>query len=354
MYMPGVQFLTEPGSDLVINLSPTERILGRTALFCIGEHRCAASHPFFELGGGPHTCHYIGFMRSTVIRAPEDARPEVHGPNTAGFHPIGSSFTRRALDETGEHSEWIAISPAFLIELAGDRIAPAGEWTGRDFPARFAPVSLEAYRAQRHLVEVLRTGTPVDDLAFDEYVARVVSTVVRDAFRFWDRRTNPKRRQRPSCERQRVAIVEAAKQRIATDYRSSYSLARLAGAVNCSPGQLARIFPVHTGFTLHEYQQHCRLRMALQLLRETPSDLCSVAERLGFASHSHFSTVFSRRFGMPPSEFARNHPQILAESLLARMDDTEAGREQRALLTVTRARSSSLPRLVHTSHVKRP
>jgi AraC-like DNA-binding protein len=339
MYVPGVQFLTERGSDLVVNLSPTERILGRTALFCVGEHRCAASHPFFEIGGGPQTCHYIGFMRSTVIRAPEDGRPEVHGPNTAGFHPIGSSFTRRALDAQGEESDWIAISPAFLVELANELEIPPAQWGGTGFPAPFAPVNLGIYRAQRHLVEVLRADVPVSELAMDEYIARLVEHVLRDAFKFWNKRSNPKRQHRPSCERQRMAIVESAKQRIAADCGLNHSLARLARSVNCSPGQLARIFPVHTGFTLHEYQQHIRLRLALQLLRETPTDLCSIAQRLGYASHSHFSTVFSRRFGMPPSEFARNHPRWLANSLLGTLDQAENNREHRALQAVARMRT---------------
>jgi AraC-like DNA-binding protein len=334
MYIPGVQFLTEPGSDLVVNLSPTERVLGRSALFCIGEHRCSPRDPWFEMGGGPHTCPYIGFMRSAgVLRAPADSKAQIHTPNTAGFGAVGSSFTRRALNEVGEHSEWIAISPAFLAELAEDGVQAAGRWNGKDFPTPFAPLSLEAFFAQRHLVEALSASACPSDLAFDEYVARLVATVLRDAFRFWNRRSNPRRLPRPVCEQQRVAIVESAKQRIATDYGSNHSLASLAHAVNCSPGQLARIFPAQTGFTLHEYRQHIRLRMALQLLRETPADLCAVAERLGFASHSHFSTVFAQRFGMPPSRFARNHPRRLLNSMLDSMDGSLQNRQRRMLRT---------------------
>jgi AraC-like DNA-binding protein len=332
MYLPGVKFLTESGSDLVVNLSPTERVLGRSALFCVGEHRCSPNHPWFREGGGPHTCAYIGFMRSAgVLREPADSRAQVHTPNTAGFGAVGSSFTRRALDDVGEHSEWIAISPGFLAELAGARIFADKNWNGRDFAVPFAPLGLRAYYAQRRLVETLSADGCPSDLAFDEYVARLVVIILRDAFRFWDQRSNPKRAQRPSCERQRMGIVELAKQIIAADYRSNHSLTQLARAVNCSPGQLARIFPVQTRFTLHEYREHIRLRMSLQLLRETPSDLCAVAEQLGFASHSHFSTVFARRFGMPPSQYAKNHPPRVLRTLHDTLETSLRYRQPRDL-----------------------
>jgi hypothetical protein len=77
-----IRILSEPGSDLCINLSPTERILRRTSLVSVGEHRCPPDHPFFRHGGGPQTCPYIGFMRSTVIRAPASGRPEVAGSDS--------------------------------------------------------------------------------------------------------------------------------------------------------------------------------------------------------------------------------------------------------------------------------
>src|SRR5262249_7095950 len=139
MVQSGIRILSEPDSDLVINLSPTERLLRRTPLVAIGEHRCPPDHPFFRHGGGPQTCPYIGFMRSTVIRAPAGGRAEVHTPNVVGFHAIGSSYTRRPVDSVGDHSDWIAISPGFLADLVHDqwdsRWAPCGAF----FPSPFAP-----------------------------------------------------------------------------------------------------------------------------------------------------------------------------------------------------------------------
>ena len=314
MNQSSIRILAEPGSDLVINLSPTERILRRTSLVCVGEHRCPPDHPFFRHGGGPQTCPYIGYMRSTVIRAPADGRPEVHTPNVAGFHSIGSSYSRRAVDKAGDYSDWIAISPRFLIDLIEDRWDSRWQPCGESFPAAFAPVTLGVYRAQRHLVEALNATTVLSDLAFEEHVTRIVMATLGEAFQFWNRGMKSKARRRPTCERRRVAMVEAVKELIVMQCGTNQSLETLARSVHCSAGQLARIFPAQTGFSVHAYQQHIRLRTSLQLLRETPLELSAVAAQLGFASHSHFSTVFRRQFGISPSEFARNHPRSLVTS----------------------------------------
>jgi AraC-like DNA-binding protein len=312
----GIQMLYAPDSDLVINLSPVDRILRRTSLFAVGEHRCGAGHPLFESGGGPQPCPYIGFMRSTIMRTMSDARPEIHTPNVAGFHNIGSYYTRRAVDDTGDSNDWLAISPAFLADLAERQFDPGVNDGARFFRASYAPVNLGAYFALRRLTEVLDSGAEVSDLAFEEHVARLIGAVMREANAYWGTRDIRRRKPRPASERQRVAIVDAAKQLIATDYGANLSLDRLARGLHCSPGQLARIFPAQTGYTLHNYQQHIRMRAALQLLRESPFDVCNVAAQLGYASHSHFSTVFLQRFGITPSQYARSRPYRLDDTLL--------------------------------------
>jgi len=261
-------------------------------------------------------------MRSTVIRAPAGGRAEVHTPNVVGFHAIGSSYTRRPVDSVGDHSDWIAISPGFLADLVHDqwdsRWAPCGAF----FPSPFAPGALGAYLAQRRLVEVLNSNADLNDLAIEEYAIRIVTATLGKASRFWNQGTRCKGSRRPTCEHRRVAIVEAVKEEIATRYWTNQSLDVLARSVHCSAGQLARIFPLLTGFSIHDYQQHLRLRFSLQLLRETPFELSLVAAQLGFASHGHFSTVFRRQFGISPSEFARNHPRSLVTALVASLDSS--------------------------------
>jgi AraC-like DNA-binding protein len=328
----GVQLITQPNSDLVVNLSPTERILRQTSLVSLGEHRCPPTHPLFEYGGGPQTCPYIGFMRSSVVRAPEGSKPEVQTPNVAGFHNVGSSYKLRAVDSAGDINDWIALSPSLLSELLNDDAPSDNEPV---FSRAFAPVSPRAYLAQRHLVEVLNTQDDVSDLSVEEYVVSLVRAILDEARQFWATCSKPKGDVRPTCERRRIAIVESVKERLAAEYWSNHSLASLARLAHCSAGQLARIFPAQTGFSVHAYQQHIRLRVALELLQEKRFHLSDVATQLGFSSHSHFSTVFRRQFGISPSDFAKSRSRGLARSFLELLDRQQeqtlphAGRERR-------------------------
>jgi transcriptional regulator GlxA family with amidase domain len=65
------------------------------------------------------------------------------------------------------------------------------------------------------------------------------------------------------------------------------------------------MFHAATGFKLCEYRQELRLRKGLFLLEESGLEIGDIAVQVGFASHSHFTSAFHRRFGVNPSEFLR-------------------------------------------------
>ena len=60
-----------------------------------------------------------------------------------------------------------------------------------------------------------------------------------------------------------------------------------------------------TGFRIVDYRLELRLRKGLLLLDEGALEIGHIANRLGFASHSHFTDAFRRRFLMNPSEYIR-------------------------------------------------
>ena len=309
-------------SAFFFEIRPIERLVRQTPLVALGEHRCPSSHVLFS-GGGPQTVPFIGFMRTSVIRTFDDSRSEVHTPNVAGFHNIGSWYERRAIDDLGDNSDWIVVSPPLLAELTD---SVGAEKFGRDsrlFSRPFAPLAANSYIAQRHLFDVLNSdgGSSLSDLAVEEYTLHLVRAILWGAAQFWGTRPS-KRKSRPTCERKRKSVVEAIKQKIATEYWSNQSLVTLARAVHSSPGQLARIFPIHTGFSIHSYQEQIRLRVSLELLRESPFEISDVATQLGFSNHSHFSTVFRRRFGISPSQFAKSRSRGLARSFIDSLDQS--------------------------------
>jgi AraC-like DNA-binding protein len=105
----------------------------------------------------------------------------------------------------------------------------------------------------------------------------------------------PRRRRRP------VSLVEDAKAVLSAHFTEHMTLDELGRAVNVSPFHLARSFRRHTGYTLHEYRTHLRLRAALERLAAGDEELAVIARAVGFSSHSHMSATFRRAFGVPPS-----------------------------------------------------
>jgi AraC-like DNA-binding protein len=300
-----IEILSDPATDLVVNVTSYERVLKRTLLFAVGEVRCPPTHPLFKEGGGPQSCPYIDFMRSSVIRATDAERATVLTSNYANFQNVGSKYQRQVLDERGDFNDWIAVSPSFLAELSGDRASSSKAADGIFFDRAVAPITPLQYMAQRHLIETL-TSSGLSDLAFDEYLARLVQSIVSNADRYWQKPVETKSSPRPVCERRRGEVVEAVKEHIAREYWINHSLTDLARIAQSSISKLVRIFRIESGMSLHAYQQHVRIRASLQLLRDSQRDLTDIAGQLGFSNHSHFTTVFRRQFGITPSEFQRS------------------------------------------------
>jgi AraC-like DNA-binding protein len=315
-----IAILSDPATDLVLNVTSYERVLKRTLLFAVGEVRCPPTHPLFKDGGGPQSCPYIDFMRSSVIRATDAHPAAVLTSNCANFQNVGSKYQRQILDERGDFNDWIAVSPAFLAELSGERASSSRAADGIFFEKALAPITPRQYMAQRHLHETLAANGDLSDLAFDEYLARLVQSVVNNADSYWQEQTKPKSSPRPVCESRRRDMVEAVKERLAMECRINHSLAELASSAHCSISTLVRIFRIETGLSLHAYQQHVRIRTSLQLLKESSCDLSEIAAQLGFASHSHFTTVFRRQFGITPSEFKQDTSSSLVQRFVETLD----------------------------------
>lgn len=78
----------------------------------------------------------------------------------------------------------------------------------------------------------------------------------------------------------------------------------LAALAKLSPGHFSRAFAVSTGVTPRSYVIGERMRRAVTLL-ETPESLAEIAFQCGFSDQSHFSRLFRREFGTPPSRWRR-------------------------------------------------
>src|SRR5262249_8448986 len=133
-------------------------------------------------------------------------------------------------------------------------------------------------------------------LLVDEASLNVIRQVVALAFR--GRAARARRADTQRCHRD---AAEAAKEVLSSAYTRRLTLNEVAERVHLSPFHLCRVFRRCTGFTLHQYLTQLRLRNSLEMLLDRPADLSSLALRLGFSSHSHFTSTFQRAFGVSPN-----------------------------------------------------
>jgi transcriptional regulator GlxA family with amidase domain len=78
-------------------------------------------------------------------------------------------------------------------------------------------------------------------------------------------------------------------------------LRQLAEITGLSKRQLNRLFNEKLGRSTMGYYRDLRLDKAQNLLRNSPLSLTEIALATGFANSSHFSDLYSRSYGQPPS-----------------------------------------------------
>ena len=211
----------------------------------------------------------------TPVHIARRAMPElVATPNHAVLYPPRLRFHRRHLTSEGDHCLFVVLGPG-MCEQLGLRPGRAGD------PALPPTVWL----AQRLLAAYL--GRPAYDAAHAQRLARdlVVTTL------------------RPSpapAGRAGGSAVEQTKELMARSPGRLLPLERIAREAHYSRFHLLRAFHARTGYTMHQYHLHLRLRRSLgPLLAGMP--LADIALELGFQGHSHFTSRFRRAFGETPS-----------------------------------------------------
>ena len=307
------------GSALAINVTSVERVLAQSALVGVGEYRCPVGHPQFA-GGGPQTCPYIVFPRTSVRLTPAHWRTEVCTPNVASLYNIGDTYDRKPVSEEGDLSDWIAVSPDLLRDVCDAYFRGLGSSGDRIFQKPFVPVSSELYLAQRILFSRISEDPTLPMLAIEEYVVALVHQVARESTVAWGGNAANESAGNTRAQHAQLILTNDAKEIIATRYASQLTLQELARSLQCSEGYLCRTFKRATGFTLHGYSVHLRLRASLQMIVDSWMDLSGIAEHLGFANHSHFTDVFRRNFAMTPSAFAKSRSSLLQKGMHMMLD----------------------------------
>ena len=269
---------------LEVHIKPVERLVFRGEVSAIGSFRCAVSHPLFR-DSGPCSHHTFVFPRtSTEIRHDGGAR-FIGTPNSISFYNEGQRYSRTAVSASDD-SDWYMVADDVLVDVVSRYDARVDE--RRPFRFAVGPSDARLYLEQRRLFDNVAS---FDALAVDESVLRLLDRAVAAAHRA---------NARELVRRSDADVVAAAQRTLVARVDENMNLRELASNAGVSPFRLCRIFRARTGMTLTRFRHDLRLRAALDRVRAT-TDLSALAHDLGYASHSHFTAHFRRRFGVTPS-----------------------------------------------------
>jgi AraC-like DNA-binding protein len=256
--------------------------LYRSPVVALGTFWCGPDDVRWELENLVGDVAHIVFPATPVWIGGDGQDMVLTGPNHSVFFNAGDAFRRRRFRNHADRSHFMVIGDATLEE-----------WLRRPrFPQRVGKLLPRPYLTVRRIARALAEG--VDGLGIEERLLALGYATVCGAFGLASDLTPGRRRRTPP-------VVEDAKAVLCARFTEHLTLEELGRAVNVSPFHLARAFRKHTGYTLHEYRTHLRLRAVVERLAQGGEDLAVIAREVGFSSHSHLTATFRRAFGVPPS-----------------------------------------------------
>jgi AraC-like DNA-binding protein len=281
----------EPGPSV------TERELFKSDAVAIGCDRCRVDDPMFARPAVVRGFRVVFPCQSLWIRT-RRARPYVSDPGIVEFYNDGDEFSRQPLDPRGDRTYWHQIDEADLREVLRP-YDPAAAESSAPFRFTHGPTDAGAYLVQRALVRRLESASPPDALEVAETVFAVVDRVVRRAAQAEAAR-HPR-----TITRQEREIADRAAAVLNSLTPGRATLSKISRETGVSPFHLSRTFRKVTGRTLARHHLELRLLATVSALTDSSASLVDVAMAHGFSSHSHYSHLFRRLFGVTPSEFRR-------------------------------------------------
>lgn len=102
-------------------------------------------------------------------------------------------------------------------------------------------------------------------------------------------------------------IVQTAIAYLHIYYSKHVSIEKIAQFIPCHPNYLCQCFKKETNQTVIQKLTDIRLNHALVLLQDPTMPITTVGSEVGFESHSHFSSLFRKRYDCSCSEWRKNY-----------------------------------------------
>jgi AraC family transcriptional regulator len=236
---------------------------------------------------------------------------QLFNQNHVVHHGPGHEYHRERFGDLGYRCLFMMPSASLFRQVVAEVDPAAGDADEVGLPDRSGPLDVRTFvlsrLAARHLRLCLcanerRSGPEGDDRAAREALYEVLHGAVRSAS---PARPGPSPA-RPSTLRARRELVEATKEALTRRMAEGASLDHVARTLHTSPYHLARLFRSATGFSVHRYLTHLRLRTGLDRLQDGHSSdgIGRVGLDVGYRTPSHFTASFRRTFGLAPSRLA--------------------------------------------------
>jgi len=260
--------------------------------FGVVDHACAAAPPPRPTTAG-YAC--LLFVRSGVAEVWIEGRRLVTDPSQVVLIPRGASYRvryRRCRD--GACATTLHLDGSLSTAFSHLESADPGH---ADVPAPALQVGSVELSYDLHGLLSLTRAAAAPDRA-PPAVARAIRRAVESA----SARIRGLHRDGAHGRPRDSALARRAREALAVRATEAVSLARIAEQLECSRFHLCRDFKAGVGLTTQQYLHRLRVSEALYRLGDGESDLLALAIDLGYSHHSHFTSVFRRLVGVPPSK----------------------------------------------------
>jgi AraC family transcriptional regulator len=254
----------------------------------VGEFWCPPEssrwHSLNTVSAKPH----VIFPRTPVTIRPLGREPIIGDRNQILFYNPGQRYFRSLRSRNGDHCYYVELTSPLLFRLAGGMTS---------FPFAWGPCDASVFLLQRLAIRHLNEPSP-DMRLVEESLVAAIGTALARARSFHAFRA----RRREATRAAHREIVDQTKQLLIARFREHLTMAEIASSMGISRFQLSRVFRSWTGFSLLGYRNQLRLRAGLDRLADPHTRMSTIAQELGFSSHSHFTAAFREAFDMLPSD----------------------------------------------------
>ncbi|GAA3408509.1 helix-turn-helix domain-containing protein [Paenibacillus hodogayensis] len=107
----------------------------------------------------------------------------------------------------------------------------------------------------------------------------------------------------------RLDAIHAAMNELKQNYARPFHLGSLASKSFFSKNYFCKLFKETAGMTVTDYVQKLRIEEACRRMEDPYAKMTDISASVGFADYKSFYSAFTKRVGMPPSEYRKRLEQ---------------------------------------------